>query len=273
MRQDRAFTLIEIIVVIVIITVLAGVLVPVVLRARRKGRETECMSNLRQIHLALQMFRDANIRKGKALNPPWLNTLIWDNPGAEHPKNLMKQELLICPLDDSEGKEGGKPPGPWAQFEELDEYKWFSDPARFNPPVERPCSYMYEFNMAADCSWGWWCGSEMSVTLPGYPDVDAEPEFDEHAFIDLDGNRGTSKWGEVKTAQMRYGDTYINASGIGSLLPESRWRGYPPSRFPILRCFWHTDNPDTNTAKILNLSYEGRTFRSGAFWEQYAAGQ
>lgn len=255
MRSDRAFTLIEIIVVIVIILVLAGVLVPAVMRARRKGRETECMSNMKQLHLALQMHRDSHINRGKALNPEWLNSLIWDNPGAQFPKNLMKQELVTCPLDDSEGKEGGKPANAGERFSELNEYQYFKS---IPTPVERPCSYMYEFNMARRCTWVW----KSRLTLPG----DSEPGFDYDAFVKLD-NDSLSDWGEVKTAQMRYGDTFINQKGATHL------RGYAPSRFPVLRCFWHTDKPDTNRPKILNLSYEGQTFRSGAFWEEYAIGK
>lgn len=282
MRADRGFTVIEIIVVIVIVLVLASILVPVVLMVRRRGRETECLNNMKQIHLALQMFRDDNISQGRELNPDWLNTLVWDNPGKPdtnpdpllNAKPTMAQELLICPLDGSKGKQGGKPDGPGIdQYEELDEYKYFSDLARFNPPRDRRSSYMYEFNMRAECTqWNW------RSYIFDYMEGDAPADLD--AFVELgrvgpDGDiisdPGHTTWGEAKTAQMRHGDSWLNADPPGSgppYLPKSQWHGYADTRFPVLRCFWHTDDPNTNRPKIRNLSYAGQVFLSGAKWEE-----
>src|SRR5260370_22817394 len=50
------FTLIELIVVIGILGILAALLFPVLTRARGKARSITCLSNLKQIGLALQMY-------------------------------------------------------------------------------------------------------------------------------------------------------------------------------------------------------------------------
>jgi len=52
----RAFTLIELLVVIAIIAILAAILFPVFAQAREKARAISCMSNIKQVELASQMY-------------------------------------------------------------------------------------------------------------------------------------------------------------------------------------------------------------------------
>lgn len=56
----RAFTLIELLVVIGIIAILSAVLVPVVLSAQRRSRDAACVSNLRQLGVAMLTYADDN---------------------------------------------------------------------------------------------------------------------------------------------------------------------------------------------------------------------
>jgi prepilin-type N-terminal cleavage/methylation domain-containing protein/prepilin-type processing-associated H-X9-DG protein len=54
--RHRAFTTIELLVVIAIIALIAALLFPVISHAREAGRRTRCLSNLRQIGMALQLY-------------------------------------------------------------------------------------------------------------------------------------------------------------------------------------------------------------------------
>src|SRR5213593_2420962 len=54
------FTLLELLVVIVIVSVLAALLLPALAKAREQGRASVCRNNMRQLALAMTLYADDN---------------------------------------------------------------------------------------------------------------------------------------------------------------------------------------------------------------------
>ena len=60
MGRRHAFTLIELLVVIAVIAILMSILMPALHRAREGGKRAACLSNLKQLTLAWNMYADEN---------------------------------------------------------------------------------------------------------------------------------------------------------------------------------------------------------------------
>ena len=94
-RRRAGFTLVELLVVIAIIAILAAILFPVFAQAREKARQTACLSNMRQMGLAVTMYTqdyDETFPLAATLTPQGF--LNWHHLTDPYVKN---KQIWVCP--------------------------------------------------------------------------------------------------------------------------------------------------------------------------------
>ncbi len=237
--------------VMFIIAILATMMTSVVSAGRRQARQTDCKSNLRQMGVAILVYRGEH----NGANPLWLSNL--------YPEYLDDKRVFVCRSDKEKGVGVVRPA----------DLPVKAEPNRFPEVIDNDFrdivngtrqsvgqntnvfanSYFYEFSDAV-CSW------------------------DPHVH---DPKR---KWWEVKEEQLRFGDA-ANGGGPPSTVPGASSpvpAPYSQSRLPIVRCYHHhtesripayddiNDKTDKKLSEVgitINVAYAGNVYVGPLWWE------
>ncbi len=120
----RAFTLVELLVVIGIIAVLVALLLPAMSRAREQSRRTACLSNLRQVHTLFVLYANDN-RDAVPIgyrNTKQFNSMVYSGGatqkfvlfGVLYPVRLMNApRIYFCPAEQNPKFDFNTPVNPW----------------------------------------------------------------------------------------------------------------------------------------------------------------
>lgn len=149
MSRRRAFTLVELLTVVAILSLLAAILFPVFSAVRAAARRAACMSNLRQIGMAVALYR----QDYEAL-PPRLSTLARMVIGDPR--------VLVCPEDPKRGihegtdrMEGANFLSSGVSYDYVPRWGVAHELGWWRPPPDFGAGRWEELTPLADCQWHW----------------------------------------------------------------------------------------------------------------------
>ena len=99
--RRRAFSLVELLVVIGIIAILLALLFPAFAKVREQSRRTKCLANLRSIGQALFIYANGNRDRLPNGNPPavWSDASAADWVMVNFAEDLKAAKVFRCPSD------------------------------------------------------------------------------------------------------------------------------------------------------------------------------
>jgi prepilin-type N-terminal cleavage/methylation domain-containing protein len=233
----KAFTLMELMIVVGIIALLAGLAFPSFTLIKRQVNQVKCSNNLRQIALALEVYRQDHDDRF----PYFLRT---NQPGdVDNTANVEVMELppktFLCPFDKKRGTDsnmGRLIGGNWGNYKRL---------------YEPGCSYCYEM-------------SSLPNSLAVGPGRVIQDDVD--YFYRDDPTKAPAltdaNWAAMKQHQQKF----------GNMKPNGSWGApFTPDAYPIIRCYWHEEwkySPSNKYPRaVLNVALGFNIFKSTPYWE------
>lgn len=115
MARKKAFTLVELLVVISIIALLMSILMPALSRAKKQARATACKMNLHQWSLIWSLYCEDNDRKFSYFSGPGWPRGLWIL--ALRSQWNTQSDLLRCPMATKNLSDGSVYGGPFNSYE------------------------------------------------------------------------------------------------------------------------------------------------------------
>jgi prepilin-type N-terminal cleavage/methylation domain-containing protein len=226
------FTLIELLVVIVIISILATISMTGIKSAREKARQTNCMSNLRQIGVALVTYRGDH----SGGNPDWISNL--------YPSYIDDLSVYVCRSDTTRGH-GLTPEGVDAGMR------------KYKNPIDNDCSSNPNSRNTDGTS-----GKQTSL-------VEANSYFYEFSNATCDFSTSQT-WAEYKEWELREGNGGKPFSS--SKLPIVRCFHHAPYSKVDSYPFQNSGVPNKNdrierSGLTLNVAYAGNVTIAPLWWQ------
>ena len=108
MKTQRAFTLVELLVVIAVLAVLASLILPALARSKDSARRIQCVSNIRQLGLAAMMYWDDNAGQTFAYRGAYTNGgdifwFGWLERGGEGDRKFDPSQGALSRYTDARG--------------------------------------------------------------------------------------------------------------------------------------------------------------------------
>jgi len=103
-RPGGGFTLIELLVVIAIIAILAAMLLPALAKSKKKAQTVSCISNLRQLGMAMNLYTTDNKEIFPYTTKYWWETPLVDLPVLLNPYiSTNNRSFFRCPSEAGRG--------------------------------------------------------------------------------------------------------------------------------------------------------------------------
>lgn len=158
-RYRSAFTLVELLVVIAVLSLLAALLFPSFAKARSQARRTACVSNLKQIGMAFHMYRQ-DFDGGLPTHLSIVNASY-----------LRDARALLCPSDSKRGQiagndyyEGNKYLPSGVSYEYFPQWQIALDNNWYNPAPDFGEGRWGDLTPLGGCPWHWSNGFNASNT-------------------------------------------------------------------------------------------------------------